>query len=564
MLRLKTETEISGARFHRAEHVENVLHVRKTTVISAPVLRRVCKCGIIVIAFLNRCLAGEPPAIERLIPAGGQRGTTVDVKLVGKPGDGNLRVVSDSDSIVLTPNEKKDAASVAIGETTQPGVHWLRFCNSDGATELKPFMVGMIQEMTESEPNAKIAEANAVELPSKTINGVLEKSGDVDTFAVTLSKGQTLVCALQANSVLGSPMDAVLQIVDARGTVIAQNDDDLSFDPRVTYTAPEDGKFFVRTFAFPAAPNSTIGFAGGADFVYRLTVTTAAVVEHTEPAMRFDQDNETSLAVFGWNIGTPTVTLNRDQQALTGPNSLPYPVPRCDVPSIVESQLTADRVLTFPVAVTGRVTSTEDVVFLFNASKSQQLSLSVHAQRIGSMLDPVLIVQDSQGKVLKEHDDISGENHDAELHLTMPADGQSRVIIRDRFRNSGDRCFYVLRCAETRVTFAAAVAATAGTLKPDKPLEIPIAIERKHGFAEPVDVRVAGLPDGVAFECPRSEKDGETAKSVTLKISGSATEAFQGPIRIVAESAETKHVQPVTFTTADNAQVAEYWLTVPQ
>ena len=35
---LRTETEISGARFHRAEHVINVLHVRKTTVISAPVL----------------------------------------------------------------------------------------------------------------------------------------------------------------------------------------------------------------------------------------------------------------------------------------------------------------------------------------------------------------------------------------------------------------------------------------------------------------------------------------------------------------------------------------------
>ena len=35
---VRTETEISGARFHRAEHVKNVLHVRKTTVISAPVL----------------------------------------------------------------------------------------------------------------------------------------------------------------------------------------------------------------------------------------------------------------------------------------------------------------------------------------------------------------------------------------------------------------------------------------------------------------------------------------------------------------------------------------------
>ena len=35
---LRTETEISGARFHRAGHVINVPHVQKTTVISAPVL----------------------------------------------------------------------------------------------------------------------------------------------------------------------------------------------------------------------------------------------------------------------------------------------------------------------------------------------------------------------------------------------------------------------------------------------------------------------------------------------------------------------------------------------
>ena len=524
---------------------------------------RVVGICLIAIAFLNQGRAGEPPAIERVIPAGGQRGTTVDVKLVGKPGDGDLRVVSENNSIVFTLNEKKDGASVAISETARPGIHWLRFCNADGATELKPFIIGMIPEMAESEPNARIAEANAAALPSVTVNGVLEKSGDVDAIAVTLSKGQTIVCAMQAHAVIGSPMDAVLQVVDAHGTVLAQNDDDLGFDPRVTFTAPDDGRWFVRTFAFPAAPNSTIGFSGGADYVYRLTLTTAAVVEHTEPAMRFDQENETSLSVFGWNIGTSTALINREQQTLTEPYALPYPVPRCDVPSIAESQLTAERILTLPVAVTGRVASNADVVFLFNANKSQKLSLIVHAQRIGSMLDPVLIVEDSQSKVIKEHDDLSGENHDAELHLTMPADGQYRAIIRDRFRNSGDRCFYLLRCEETRATVAATLASTAGTLKPDKPLEIPIKFDRKHGFAEPVDVRVEGLPVGLAFECPRSEKDGETAKSVTLKITGTTTEAFQGPIRIVAEAAESKHLQPVTFTTADETQIAEYWLTVP-
>ena len=105
------------------------------------------KIFIIAMTFIEPCLAGSQPAIERLIPAGGQRGTTLDVHLIGNPGDGDLRVVSEDESIVFTPNEKKDAASVAISETSRPGVHWLRFCNADGATELKPFIVGMIPEV---------------------------------------------------------------------------------------------------------------------------------------------------------------------------------------------------------------------------------------------------------------------------------------------------------------------------------------------------------------------------------------------------------------------------------
>src|SRR5712691_3853576 len=39
-LQLSTGAEISGARLHRAEHVENVLHVRVTTVIPAPALKQ--------------------------------------------------------------------------------------------------------------------------------------------------------------------------------------------------------------------------------------------------------------------------------------------------------------------------------------------------------------------------------------------------------------------------------------------------------------------------------------------------------------------------------------------
>lgn len=510
------------------------------------------------------CLAGEPPTIDRTIPAGGQRGTTIDVRFAGQPGDGDLRVISEDNSIVFKPNEKKDAASVAISEASRPGVHWLRFCNADGATQLKPFLVGLIPEVAESEPNGKISEVTAVSSPSVTVNGVLEKSGDVDIFAVTLTKGQTLVAAMQANEVLGSPMDGVLQILNARGTVVAQNDDDTNRDPRIAFSVPDDGTWYVRTFAFPAAPDSSIRFAGGADYVYRLTITSGPVIEHAEPAMCSAKDSETSLTLFGSNIPSATVSVPADQRELAEPYALPFRIPRIEIPSIAEAQLAADRILSIPVAVTGRIASTGASAFFLHATKDQKLSIRVQAQGLRSLLDPVLAVEDSSGKVIKESDDIGGENRDAEMHITVPSDGQYRVVIRDRFQDFGDRYFYVLRCEETQASFAATIDSTAGTHTPDKPLEIPITIDRKHGFVEPIDVRVEGLPEGVTFECPRSEKDGETSKKVTLKISGSAAESFQGAIRIVTESTESKRIQPATFATADQALVSDFWLTVPK
>lgn len=508
-------------------------------------------------------LAAEPPTIDRLIPMGGQRGSTIDVKFAGKPGDGDLKVHSETDSISLVLNEPRDAARVTIAAAARPGLHWLRFSNPSGATELRPFVVGLVPEVIETEPNAGTAEAQSIELPSATINGVLEKAKDVDTFAVQLKKGQTLVASMQAHQILGSPMDAVLQMVNEKGTVFDQNDDDTGFDPRLVFVAPSDGQWFVRTFAFPAAPNSTIAFAGGADYIYRLTLTTEPVVEHTSPAVKFSGDPETAFTLHGWNLSATTATLARDQSTLEAGLALPFRVGTCDIPAVAESQLQGDRTLNLPIAVTGNAAAGDTDAFLFSAAKSQNVSIGVQAHAIGSLLDPVVAVFDKDGKLLKEADDISGENPDAQLQLTMPADGQYRITVMDRFRNFGDRYFYLLRCEETRPIFTGSVKSTALTLSADKPLEIPISVDRRHGFAEAVDFAVSGLPEGVTAECPRSEKDGDSSKAVTLKLSGTVKELFQGSIRIIGESVDSKQAQTISGSVADGSLVNELYLTIP-
>src|SRR5581483_10130568 len=106
----------------------------------------------------------------------------------------------------------------------------------------------------EKEPNDDYRHAQPLD-KSCVVNGRLEKTGDVDCFAIHLTRGQTLVASMEANRTLGSPMDAVLQVVSARGTVLEENNDYHELDPQLMFTAPADGTYVVRTFAFPAVPD---------------------------------------------------------------------------------------------------------------------------------------------------------------------------------------------------------------------------------------------------------------------------------------------------------------------
>jgi len=534
-------------------------------------LSLVVRAIVSTISVLLMCGVGCPalnaqtaPAVERLFPAGGQRGTTVAARIAGKAGDGEIRWLSDSGQLAFTLSEKRDSVDIMIQPDARLGVHWFRVANAIGATEWKPFLVGIVPELAEVEPNARLAEATAVTGPSVTVNGVLEKANDVDTFSVTLSRGQTLVASMLANRILSSPMDGVLQIVDRRGTVVAQNDDDSSFDPLVTFTAPEDGQWFVRVFAFPTAPNSTIGFAGGADYLYRLTMTVDGFVHHTVPLVRQVGSGEQRLQLRGWNLSVPESVLAAGQSVLAGQFAVPWMVHETEEPVNTDPKESAGpQRMVVPSARSGRIESGVADDYLISAVKGQKFLIRVEVQRFGSLLDPVLIVLDAAGKVVREADDIDGENPDAQLEFTASADGDFTIRVHDRYLASGERYFYLLRCLESQPEVYASIKSTAWVLPADKPLEIPVAVDRRNGFAEVLSFHVAGLPEGLNAECPQSAKEGDSSKSVTIRISGVVAQPWSGEFKILAESDETKRVLPVTWTAPDRSAIQSFWLTAP-
>ena len=61
------------------------------------------------------------------------------------------------------------------------------------------------------------------------------------------------------------------------------------------------GTYLIRVFAFPVSPDSSIRFAGGEAFLYRLTLTTAGFLDHVFPLAIF-KDGRGSVEAVGSNL----------------------------------------------------------------------------------------------------------------------------------------------------------------------------------------------------------------------------------------------------------------------
>ncbi|MEZ6041936.1 MAG: PPC domain-containing protein [Planctomycetaceae bacterium] len=514
-------------------------------------------------------LAGQPPAIERLYPPGAKVGSKIDVKVSGKPGDGELNVWSELNELEFQFSDKKDTATVTVPESATPGIHWIRFFNADGATSFLPFVVGILDEVIEKEPNNRLNEIQSIDSSRVVVNGVLEKSGDVDCYSIPIRTDETLVISVLAHRQLNSPMDAVIQLLNSRGTVLLQNDDDHGLDPQLVYTALSDDTLTVRIFAFPSAPNSTIQFAGGANYVYRLTLTTGPFVDYCLPTA-VSTSMPQVVNVVGWNLTGSDPEFNLKTQSIDatvdtriqGPFAESTNVDAVLIPSLIEADSGGE--LDPPFCVSGVIAEVNQVdTYRFTGSKSQKLRFRTVSRAVYSPLDPLLILRDSGGKEIKQADDVSKDDLDADLTVTLPADGLYSVALQDRFGHGGTRYFYRLHVEPADADFEVTVGNDRFAMSSEKPLEIDVSVKRMENYSEAITIQLEGLPEGLSCESMTSSSEGESSKSVKLSVSGAAKEAFNGHIRIVATSESGRRREAAATSIPATANRNLIWLTAP-
>jgi hypothetical protein len=496
-----------------------------------------------------------------IFPAGGQRGTTVKVRVGGLflyrtcgfellgPGveaskqlqrtrtvwfEGPILPLPDSQQPEDYPRDM--AGEVRVAAAAPPGPRRGRLWTAEGAASGLTFVVGDLPEVVEEE-----VDGDPIPVPLTlpvTANGRIFPREDVDLWSFAARKDQGITAEVEAAR-LGSPLDSHLQALDARGRVIAENDDAGGPDSRLRFTAPEDGTYTLRI--------RDVNSRGGQGYVYRLTITAEPVLDAVYP-LGGRRGTKVALTLSGQGVpGAPVeAALPADAPPAwayrfhaSGKSSNPILLDVDDLPEQVEAEPNDTpaqaRLVPLPAVVNGRIDQPGDVdLWGFAARKGEAFAFELRAARLGSPLHGVLAVGDSAGKVLASAE-APGPRVDPVLSFTAPADGNYWVRVSDRFRTHGSLAHgYRLRMGpppppDFRLYLAAdgrtPLAADALTVRRGSQVKLKVAVERRGGFAGPITLAVEGLPSGIKA-AGATVAAGQPGVEITL--SADATAAIGG------------------------------------
>ncbi len=510
---------------------------------------RIC----VTLLSLATAASANPPVASYIFPAGGQRGTTVHVKVGGLfldqsccfemlgPGvqfakelksiptlwfEGPLLPLPDSQRAEDYPKDM--AGQLQIATDAALGLRYWRLWTSQGATPSMKFVVGDLPEIVEQEIDGDPVPVK-VTLPV-TINGRIFPREDVDIWSFTAKKGQSVWCEINAAR-LGSPLEARLEIRDVQGRRLAESDDAHGPDPRLRFIAPADGEYRVHVF--------DAQFQGGQAYVYRLTLTSGPVIERVFP-LGGKRGSTVQLQMKGQGVpsSSSSVAIPADAKdsfpycwESAGSRSNTVMLDVDELPEIVAESPGANQPIAAPVMLNGRIAKPGATsVWTIACKKGAPLQFDLRAGGLDSPLDGVVTIFDAQGKQMARGEGTGGQP-DPSFTFTPPTDGIYTVKVQDRFASRGGPAFaYRLRIApppspDFRLTLAVDPRANAEpdavTVPRKGQAKLKINCERLGGFKEPVVISAEGLPAGVGLS-PATIGTGQTSIELNFKADADA------------------------------------------
>lgn len=506
----------------------------------------------------------ESPTAAYVFPPGGQRGTTVPVRIGGHflhdkadflivgPGVEGRSPIERTQTtwfegpIILLPasQQKEDypkdyAGEIKIAVDAPLGARNWYCTTSQGITPGMRFVVGDLPEIIEEESEEN-SPTKPLSLPV-TINGRIFPREDVDDWTLEAKAGQVITCEVNAARI-GSGLDSRLEVLDPSGRTIAENSDTFGLDSFVRFTAPIDGKYTVRIH--------DIRFEGLQHFVYRLTLSSGPWLDRVYP-LGGKRGATVPLQLFGANLPSDRLEflVPPSGGSTSGLAFLSVPIAGGTTNVLLETDDLAEyleaepnneiaqaKTVELPCVLNGRIEQAGDSdLWTFTGKKGDAWQFDLRASRLGSELDGVLTLLDANGNAVANADDLANGQTDCVLNFTLPADGTFTLKVKDSLSSRGGSEFaYRVRINRpTDATLRLLTVLDSVALLRGGEVKIKVLAERPAGFADEVSLDIGGLPEGVAVSGNKLGK-GQNQVDVVLKADVTAKIAISR-LRIVGK-----------------------------
>ncbi len=417
----------------------------------------------------------DRPWVRAVFPPVVERGTTVEVRPLGF-------ALGATDHVRLESNAKD-----------RPGWKTTRLQTARGLSNPVEVLISNRPEMIVLAGHHTPGEALPITLPVG-LSGRFSRPNTADCFAFTAVKGQYYLFEVEANS-RSLPLDALLEIFDAKGKKLVELDDTVSTqDPRIFFQAPADGQFVLSI-------RDLHGRAGD-EFIYHL---------RAEPSgPDFELQGEYYYAMLA--PGTRTIwfaKINR-LNGFAGP---------------VELEVTGlpPGVSFTPVTVPAKM---DHCAVILSASKDAKVGAAVHARIAGKAEIPG---SDGKPRTVVHEGAVTCE-------LQSQGGGQGRWPIRTQ----------LVGVVEKLDLLAVEAKPEQIVLKPGSKAEVQVKIERREGFTDPVQLDMMfsyvtikwgeQLPPGVSMTgASKTRLTGKTLEGkIVLEASPNAQAVQRLPIAVVA------------------------------
>lgn len=477
-----------------------------------------------VLLIASQAAAQTPyPEITYIVPGAVRRGAMSEVTVVARQARRGFETASQvffsgsGLSAEVLPRAAKEPVErrrlkVTVAPDAEPGLREVRVATGSGTSSIGELLVVDDPVIAEaSGAHATPATAQPVEV-NRVIAGTIAAKEEVDCYRFRARAAQEITFSLMGQRLYfkrhyqeADNSDPMLILTDASGDELASNDDYYFGDPMLHHRFEKEGEYCIAV--------RDVDYGGAPHFTYSLALTDRPFVTAVFP-IAIPTTGPWSARASGFGLPDGLLRLSGlSSPASPGPhvarliangqesNAATFEVTDSPIRAEVEPNDIRRQATPIPglgVVLSGRADRPNDVDhFAFELKARRPVRFEVNARQSGSSLDSHLRLLDEKGAAVATADDVR-RSKDAILTYTPPADGRFTLEVRDLLFRGGPTYAYCIAAREDEPDFEITCDDDKAGVGPGGAVPWFLRATRRAGFDGPIEVRVEGLPHGLA------------------------------------------------------------------